>query len=89
MGRYIQTGEATGKAQYLVDNCGANRVEKPSRFEEIPADKALICVVANPMFEGAAYCYSPEELIEFGQITDNRPKTWLLMEKSLVEELAT
>ena len=88
MGRYIQTGSLTGKAQYLIDNHAAERVSKPARFEDIPENKALICVVANPMFEGAAYCYSPGELTEFGQIKDTRPKTWLLMEKILVEQIA-
>ncbi len=114
MGYYIELPENKNKAVQLERIYGAVRLlEAPKSLAELPSDRALICVVENPMFDAAAYCQSERDLAEFSrpdptheQIaaqkkkyegTDTafftldtgnpRPKTWLLMDKELVQRL--
>jgi len=87
MGYYIQ-GPTTGKAQYIVNEYDGKIIPCPSKFSDIPDDKALISVVANMFFEAAAYCYNDREFVEFTSPTDYRPKTWLIMDKKLAEKLS-
>ena len=93
MGYYINsTGKsqlmAHEKAEGLVSDCGAERVQQPPDFDNIPEDKSLICVVNNGPFEAAGLIFSPDELNEFNRFDDIRPKTWLLMDKKLAHELS-
>ena len=89
MGYYIQ-GPTFGKAQYIVNEYDGKIIPCPEKFSEIPEDKALISVVANPFlgFDAAGYCYSEREFVAFTSPTDNRPKTWLVMDKKLAEKLS-
>jgi hypothetical protein len=88
MGFYLQTGGFDfGKAQYIEKAWQGVRIPQPASFDEVPADKALICVVENPRFEAAAFAYDEHEFAGFGQPTDDRPKTWLLMDRQKAEDL--
>lgn len=87
MGYYIQ-GPTTGKAQYIVSEYDGKIIPCPKKFSDIPEDKALISVVSNGPFDAAAYCYSDKEFVEFTSPTDYRPKTWLIMDKTLAEKLS-
>lgn len=50
-------------------------------------DKAVICVVQNPGFEAAAFCYSMSEYQRFTYKLDLRPRTWIVInDRALVEE---
>jgi hypothetical protein len=50
-------------------------------------DKAVICVVQNPEFEAAAFCYSMSEYERFTYKLDRRPRTWIVInDRALVEE---
>lgn len=80
MGFYIEKttkGErlpTVGKAQALVAAGDATLLpEQPKQFVE-----NLVCVVANGFFDGAGYCYSPEEFARFAR-PDNRHKVWLIV----------
>ena len=91
MGYYIQVPQNRGKAKQLCDLYGAivvhvgnNASTRPSK---LLADEALICVVDNGPYEGAAYCYSDQEFEVFNAPEDLRPKVWLLMDKALVHKL--
>ncbi len=86
MGYYIEVPQAKNKAAQLVSIYKATIIPCPISFEDIPRDKALICVVNNQMFEAAGYCYSPSELQEFKRL-DGRPRQWLLMDKSITQKL--
>ncbi len=89
MGYYIETKCAKGKTEYLADRHEAEILPlRPEAFEDVPEDKALICVVDNGPFEAAALCYSREEFIEFADPNDPRPKTWLLMAKNIAHAFA-
>ncbi len=88
MGYYIEVPENKGKAKQLVDLYEAKIIQKPSSFNEIPTDKALICVVVNPSFDAALFCYSNKEFQLFSYSWDDgRPKIWLLMDLEKTKEL--
>lgn len=87
MGYYLEVPRTTQKDVQLQKLYNATRIHRPDKLSEIPGDKALICVVVNPFFDAAAYCYSDDELRVFSDPEDSRSKTWLLMEKGKVEEL--
>ena len=88
MGYYIQTPSNTHKAEQLVQLYNAEILpfEVPE-FKDIPEHRALICVVRNPMFDAAAYCFSESEWKVFTH-NDGRMKTWLMMDKLLARELS-
>jgi hypothetical protein len=65
----------------------AKEIPEPDSFDSVPADQAIVCVVSNPRFDAAAYCYSPEELREFKK-EDGRPKRWLTLPREKAEELS-
>lgn len=86
MGYYINPpdGRNFGKADWLVETHGAERVSKPPAWRD---DKAIVCVLGGPAFEAAGYCYCPGELEAFSA-PDRRSRTWLLMDKAKAEELS-
>jgi hypothetical protein len=90
MGYYIQVPAPHDKALQLRDLHGAEILPgQPRSFQDVPDDKALICVVQNSMFDAAALCYSEEEFEEFKDIShDPRPRTWVLVDRELAYELA-
>jgi hypothetical protein len=47
MGFYIE-GPATSKAPFIVSEYDGKIIPQPERFEDISADKALICVMNYP-----------------------------------------
>lgn len=87
MGYYIQ-GPTFGKAQHIVSEYDGKIIPCPKSFSEIPEDKAIICVVHNSFFDAAGYCFSEREFDCFSSLTDCRPKTWVVMDKTLAEMLS-
>lgn len=79
--------EAQHKANDLIDSGATELSGPPASLANVPQDKALLCVVSNPMFDAAALAYSDPELEEFKQ-PDGRPKRWLLMNKQTAHRLA-
>ena len=88
MGYYIQVPKNLNKAQQLKDLYNATEIPCPKSLMEVPADKALVCVVSNGLFDAAAYAHSEGELQGLSRPSDMRPKYWLLMDKALVEQLS-
>jgi hypothetical protein len=76
-------GKTTQLAQIpntiLLDN-------PPKSFQEIPTNKALVCVVENSVFDAAGFCYDEREFEAFTAPT-LRKRNWLLMEKDLIYKL--
>jgi len=78
MGQYMNVYNdkslpAKGKAEFLL-NEGATKVTGKIEFQE-----NLVCVVDNYHFDAAAYAFSEEEMKQFLNPYDNRPKTWLIV----------
>ena len=90
MGFYIQTPEPKQKVTQLTDLYGAERTAQPAALDDVPADKALVCVVDNGPFEAVALVHDEREFTEFTlpQQQDPRPHTWLLLDKAKAHELA-
>ena len=86
MGYYIQ-GPNIGKAGMLVTQHGGQIVDSPPQYQDIPAGKAVICVVGNSLFDAAAFAYSEQELADFQLPNDVRPKTWVIMDRELAVTL--
>lgn len=77
---------ARGKANVLAKTEGVQEINCPSKYDDVSAEKAIICVVDNGMFDAAGYAYCEAEFEVFKR-PDMRPKRWFLMDKRLVNRL--
>lgn len=87
MGFYID-GPKKDKAGFLKKEYNCTEIKQPESLKDIPSNMGLICVIENDIFDGAAYVYDEQELLDLSDPTDPRPRTWLLMDKELAEELS-
>lgn len=87
MGYYIQVPNNKNKAQQISMLYGGQIIPKP-RFNEIPADKALMVVVDNGPFEAAGLAYDEAEFSEFTALDDIRRKMFVLMDKQQAYKLS-
>ena len=88
MGFYIEVPNKKGKAQQLADLYGAEILSTcPEEYWMHDSRQALICVVDNGPFEAAGLCYDDQEFQDFKH-PDDRPKTWLLMDRAKAWELS-
>ena len=60
----------------------------PYSYDGIPADKGLIVVVDNGMFEAAGFCYNEEEFKVFTDPRDYRHKQYVLINREDAEILS-
>lgn len=81
MGYYLPNDEP-------IVNKGAEHINKPDNFSDIPEDKALICEVDNSYFKANGLCYCKEEFEAFDSPSDRRPKKWFLMDKEKAHKLS-
>ncbi len=82
-------GPTKGKVDHLIATYGAERVpHPPAAFHDIPASKALICVVDTYMYETASFCFSAAEMALHNDSSDFRRRTWLVMDRATAEELS-
>ena len=89
MGYYIQTPDRVKNKAVAI--CAAARgtiIGAPPRtFDEIPAGMALIVVVANPLFEAAAFAHSASEFAAFvNDPSDLRPRQFVLVPRWWAEQ---
>ena len=88
MGCYLETPLSHGKAQQLVELYGAElRLLRPKHLKDVPEGKVLVCVLQNPTFDAAGVCYNNQEMLDFDQPSDYRPKTWLYLDMDKACEL--
>lgn len=90
MGFYVEVPEVFfGKADKIIKIFDARLVSQ-EQAEAFVADgvKAVICVVTNPNFEAAAFCYDSKEFNRFTYKGDPRPKAWLVTDdRELIENI--
>lgn len=83
MGYYIETPEPTDKASQIQALYGA----VPSG-PTLPSDPqtTLLCVVSNPLFDAVAIIYNQQELDDFNDPSDWRPRQWFTLPTAKVLE---
>lgn len=90
MGYYLETPRLKDKARQLEKIYNARPVTMEEALEAIHAGTvAVMCVIRNPHFDAAAYCYSLAEFRRFNYVSDDRPRTWMIIDdKDMVEDLS-
>jgi hypothetical protein len=75
----VQVPYDKNKATQIIQLHGAERIDWPVRWEDVPADKALVVVVDNGPFEAAGFAYDEREFRDFTDPTDRRRHEYLLL----------
>lgn len=78
------------KARQLERIYNARPVTMEEALDAIHAGQlAVMCVIRNPNFDAAAYCYNLAEFRRFNYVSDDRPRTWMIIDdKAMVEDLS-
>lgn len=84
MGYYIEVPVNLGKAQYLRDHAD---VRDTTATAPIAETDVRLCVVQNGLFDAIGICYDDSERDAFNDLSDPRPKDWLVTSKSTALEL--
>ena len=81
MGYYIETPAPRGKARQIAELHQGIVLDHVPAFEDVPDDKAAICVVENAAFEAACFVHDEREYRDFTLpfSEDPRPRTWVLI----------
>lgn len=88
MGFYIEVPEIKEKAKQLKQLYDAQLVLSPQSVREVPKEKVLVCVIENPGFDAVGVINDDRELRDFQPSpNDDRPRSWLLMDRGKVLEL--
>jgi hypothetical protein len=89
VGYYLETPKNIGKADTIKKLYGAISIsQEDAKMAARHRAGAVICVVRNPSFDVAAFCYDEAEFERFTNKHDPRPKTWLCIEdRELVARL--
>jgi len=87
---YIQTpGNHHNKARIIAEQHGGTLLAKaPRTYADIPADKALVCVVDNGPFEAAAVAVDEGEFKVFTDPLEERPRQYVVIDKAKAYELS-
>jgi hypothetical protein len=90
MGFYLETPKYKNKAKQLIKMYDAREVRMEEALDAIYDNKyAVICVISNPNFDAAAFCYDLKEFRRFNHVDDDRPRRWLIIEdRDMVDELS-
>lgn len=90
MGYYINPTDGLTKEEWLM-KFGERKdgvvQQEVDTWNEIPENCLAVCLVDNGPFTAAAIAYKESEFEVFKDNTnDDRPKTWFLVEKEMLEE---
>lgn len=88
MGYYIQ-GPVFGKAPFICKNYGGRIVGFTEAKTAMQRGEGVVVVVTNHSFEAAGFCFSEDEFEAFTYAGDDRPKTFVVMERALAEKLSS
>jgi hypothetical protein len=85
---YLDLPGSRGKLDRLLSEFGAVALSgPPGGLDEVPPDKALICVVDMGDYDAPGYIITEIELAAWADPADTRPKTWLLMDRGMADRL--
>ena len=91
MGQYLQVERNTEKAAQLIKYHGAEIVhgDPLEAFDNLPADRGLVCVVENGLFDAAGWAFSRQEAEAFVRpdMGRQRRRTWLTMNLDTIKAL--
>lgn len=91
MGYYIQCKGHFDKAEKIAQEHNGLILSGVKQAEDaFNAGLGVICVVRNPMFEAAGFCFSRDEFEMWAdrQGRDHRPKTWVAIDLELAKKLS-
>jgi hypothetical protein len=85
---YLDLPGSRGKLDRLVSEFGAVVLPAPPRgLDEVPPDKALICVADMGEYEAPGYIITESEFAIWAEAPDDSSKTWLLMDRDTADGL--
>jgi hypothetical protein len=85
---YLDLPGSGGKLDRLLGEFGAVALPgPPGGLDEVPPDRALICVVDMGDYEAPGYIITEIELATWADRADTRPRTWLLMDRGVADRL--
>ena len=85
---YLELPGSGGKLDRLLGEFGAVALPgPPGGLDEVPPDRALICVVDMGDYEAPGYIITEIELAAWADPADTRPRTWLLMDRWMADRL--
>lgn len=85
-----QRGAITSPALATMRRLAAGRAgqaEDRNGLDEVPADKALVCVADMGEYEAAGYIITETEFATWTDTADTSPRTWLLMDREMADRL--
>ncbi len=87
MGYYIEVPKPRGKVSQICDQYPKARVVSQGEAANLMADPTtgVVCVVMNPCFEAAGFCYNQREFQDFTRPEDQRPKQFVAMPRRVAE----
>ncbi|MDQ2810988.1 MAG: hypothetical protein M3Z75_03675 [Actinomycetota bacterium] len=85
---YLDLPGPSGKLERLISQYAAEVLPGPPRgVDEVPPDKALVCVGDMGGYEAAGYIITEQEFATWAGRGHGNPKTWLLMERETADGL--
>lgn len=85
---YLDLPGSRGKPSRLRGEFGAAALPgPPGGLDEVPADKALICVADRSEYEAAGYIITETEFATWTGTADTSPRTWLLTDREMADRL--
>ncbi|MGJ6969855.1 hypothetical protein ACSDR0_49085 [Streptosporangium sp. G11] len=85
---YLNLPYDTGKLEHLSGLPGSEVLPgSPRGLDDVPNDKALICVSDMGTYEAAGYVISETDFAAWIRSVGDRPATWLLMDRQVADDL--
>ena len=85
---YLKLPDDTRKLEHLSALPGSAVLPGPPHgLEDVPNDKALICVLDMGTHEAAGYIISETDFANWTASAADRPVTWLLMDRQVADDL--
>lgn len=85
---YLDLPGPRGKLDLRISQFGAVVLPgPPGGLDEVPPDKALICVAGMGKYEAAGYIVTETEFTAWTDPPDVGAKTWLLLDRAIADRL--